>query len=135
MRTENSANGVSGPQIAEALLGFDEQFDEGLRTEEDDAVAGLDASLYRRHAFSANGHVHAGGDEGHSRRSEPCWLTCGLPCGHGKGSHSGGNHGEGAGIPVEDVLEACMLGGREACGRDSCGPAGAPQSELRDEAR
>ena len=40
------------------------------------------------------------------------------------------NHGEGAremelmiaaGIPVEHVLEACMLGGWEACGRDSCG--------------
>lgn len=40
------------------------------------------------------------------------------------------NHGQGAremellieaGIPVEDVLEACMLGGWEACGRDACG--------------
>ena len=40
------------------------------------------------------------------------------------------NHGQGvremelmveAGIPVEDVLEACMLGGWESCGKDSCG--------------
>lgn len=40
------------------------------------------------------------------------------------------NHGEGAremelmleaGIPVEDVLEACMIGGWESCGRDACG--------------
>ncbi|UNI24074.1 hypothetical protein JDV02_009851 [Purpureocillium takamizusanense] len=40
------------------------------------------------------------------------------------------NHGQGvremellidAGIPVEDVLEACMLGGWEACGGDACG--------------
>ncbi|KAK5991022.1 hypothetical protein PT974_09298 [Cladobotryum mycophilum] len=40
------------------------------------------------------------------------------------------NHGEGvremelmieAGIPVEDVLEACMVGGWEACGKDACG--------------
>ncbi|PMB63429.1 hypothetical protein BM221_010723 [Beauveria bassiana] len=40
------------------------------------------------------------------------------------------NHGQGAremellieaGIPVEDVLEACMLGGWESCGRDACG--------------
>ncbi|PHH91340.1 hypothetical protein CDD83_855 [Cordyceps sp. RAO-2017] len=40
------------------------------------------------------------------------------------------NHGEGAremelmmaaGIPVEDVLEACTLGGWEACGKDACG--------------
>ncbi|EFZ03726.2 amidohydrolase family protein [Metarhizium robertsii] len=40
------------------------------------------------------------------------------------------NHGEGtremelmmeAGIPVEDVLEACMVGGWESCGKDSCG--------------
>lgn len=40
------------------------------------------------------------------------------------------NHGDGAremelmieaGIPVEDVLEACMVGGWESCGRDACG--------------
>ncbi|KAM3559534.1 hypothetical protein ARSEF4850_004082 [Beauveria asiatica] len=40
------------------------------------------------------------------------------------------NHGQGAremellveaGIPVEDVLEACMLGGWESCGRHACG--------------
>lgn len=40
------------------------------------------------------------------------------------------NHGEGAremelllqaGLPVEDVLEACMVGGWESCGRDLCG--------------
>ncbi|TQV93410.1 hypothetical protein V2A60_010180 [Cordyceps javanica] len=40
------------------------------------------------------------------------------------------NHGHGAremellveaGIPVEDVLEACMLGGWESCGKDACG--------------
>ncbi|KAK2608463.1 hypothetical protein QQS21_003033 [Conoideocrella luteorostrata] len=40
------------------------------------------------------------------------------------------NHGEGAwemelmieaGIPLEDVLEACMLGGWESCGKDRCG--------------
>lgn len=39
-------------------------------------------------------------------------------------------HGEGvremelmrdAGIPLEDVLEACFVGGWEACGKDSCG--------------
>lgn len=39
-------------------------------------------------------------------------------------------HGEGvremelmrdAGIPIEDVLEACMVGGWEACGKDLCG--------------
>lgn len=40
------------------------------------------------------------------------------------------NHGEGtremelmieAGVPVEDVLEACMVGGWESCGKDACG--------------
>ena len=40
------------------------------------------------------------------------------------------NHGEGAremelmieaGIPVEEVLEACMIGGWESCGKDACG--------------
>ncbi|OAA72150.1 amidohydrolase [Cordyceps fumosorosea ARSEF 2679] len=40
------------------------------------------------------------------------------------------NHGQGAremellmeaGVPVEDVLEACMLGGWESCGKDACG--------------
>lgn len=40
------------------------------------------------------------------------------------------NHGEGAremelllqaGLPVEDVLEACMVGGWESCGKDLCG--------------
>lgn len=40
------------------------------------------------------------------------------------------NHGEGAremelmieaGIPIEDTLEACMLGGWESCGKDQCG--------------
>lgn len=40
------------------------------------------------------------------------------------------NHGEGAremelmidaGVPVEDVLEACTVGGWESCGKDACG--------------
>lgn len=40
------------------------------------------------------------------------------------------NHGKGAremelmveaGIPIEDVLEACLIGGWETCGRDACG--------------
>ncbi|EGX95059.1 amidohydrolase domain protein [Cordyceps militaris CM01] len=121
IRTENYANGMMPPPICDSCDDVD-----GPPTTPSKPWLTTDASTSRLSPSSNPTPQPPSPSSIRRQKGGPCRRVR-LAAGGDTGAF---NHGQGAremellmdaGIPVHDVLEACMLGGWASCGKDACG--------------